>query len=91
MSLSSFPTRRQLKTLNGKHKMKRQKLDDYIQREAWLQILDATRSIATSLDGMNKTLQLIERRGLPERRDVEAERDPPILRKLFHKAWPNGR
>ena len=46
--------------------------------------------MALALDGMNKTLQLIERRGLPSREPVvEAERDPTILRKLFDKAWPN--
>ena len=62
----------------------------WFQEEALLQILSAMRSMALALEGMNKTLQTIERRGLPTREPVqEAERDPKILRELFDKAWPN--
>jgi len=58
----------------------------WFKEETALQTLNAMRSMAQSLESMNRTLQLIERRGLPARA-VEAERDPPILRNLFQKAW----
>lgn len=69
--------------------MKKQNQDRWFREEVALQLLNAMRSMAQSLDHMDRTLQLIERRGLPQRgAEAPAERDPTILRKLFEKAWP---
>lgn len=60
----------------------------WFHEESTLQILNVLRKMSHSLEGINRAVQTIERRGVPARAAEPADRDPTVLRKIFDKAWP---